>query len=223
MHLLLPKFVAEPMGILVSRIVDTESLSISLQQASIEDPGILGTAIVGGRLSLFLDIQYLRERLLGSRSTDREAEQPQLSQTAIHKNLEPKTLAETSAQHVLLVDDTPFFREVVKRYFEREGLTVTTAVDGTDGLQKLAQETFDLVVSDIEMPNMDGWQFCLEARRQGYQVPFLALTSLSKLEHATTASKCGYDGFEEKLDHDRLIASVKSMLGVVHQEVLDER
>ncbi|MEQ1826725.1 MAG: chemotaxis protein CheA, partial [Pirellula sp.] len=63
MHLLLPKFVSEPMGILVSRIVDTESLAISLQDASVEDPGILGTAIVGGRLALFIDMQYLRERL----------------------------------------------------------------------------------------------------------------------------------------------------------------
>ena len=43
-------------------------------------------------------------------------------------------------------------------------------------------------------------------------VPFLALTSLSKLAHATKASECGFDGFEEKLDHDRLIKTVSRAL-----------
>ena len=81
----------------------------------------------------------------------------------------------------------------------------------------------DVLTLDIEMPNMDGWQFCSEARKRGYMVPFLALTSLSKLEHATKASECGFDGFEEKLDHDRLLASVKDMLGIDLKEVLDER
>ncbi len=229
MHLLLPKFVAEPMGILVSRIVDTESLSIALQETSIAEPGILGTALVRGRLSLFLDTQYLRERLFGLRSKDREAMAGHRNQQAVKENhtseLARNELAldrssrGRSDQHVLLVDDTPFFREVVKRYFQREGLTVTTAVDGHDALQKLSEEEFDLVVSDIEMPNMDGWDFCKQARKLGYTTPFLALTSLSKLEHATTASECGFDGFEEKLDHDRLIGSVFSLLGKERQEV----
>ena len=73
MHLLLPKFVAEPMGILVSHIVDTESLAIDLQAANVEDPGILGTAIVRGKLSLFVDTQYLREQLFGKTTQEQGA------------------------------------------------------------------------------------------------------------------------------------------------------
>ncbi len=221
MHLLLPKFVAEPMGILVSRIIDTESMSIALQEASVEDPGLLGTAIVRDRLALFLDIQYLRERLFGRSSAEPTAR----TRRSIHQaNAQHATRPEVEikgAGRVLLVDDTPFFREVVKRYFEREGIMVATAVDGYDGLRKLAEAQFDLVVSDIEMPNMDGWEFCSQARKQGYATPFLALTSLSKLAHATKARECGFDGFEEKLDHDRLIAAVLSMLPSHRQEVLD--
>lgn len=219
MHLLLPKFVAQPIGILISKIVDTDSLSIQLQQTSIEDPGILGTAVIRGRLSLFLDTQYLRERLFEDNPALRE-EDSELP--GVHENRltnARNSRVEQHVQHILLVDDTSFFREVVKRYFEREGLQVTTAIDGIDGLRKLAEGVFDLVVSDIEMPNMDGWQFCEQARKLGYTTPFLALTSLSKHEHSKTAIECGFDGFEEKLDHDRLIASVMSMLGSRHTEV----
>ena len=219
MHLLLPKYVSEPMGILVSRIVDTESLSIDLQEASIADPGILGTAIVRGRLCLFLDTQYLREKLFGSRAI----QVPEIQTHSSNKDLSKSALSVKEAPHILLVDDTPFFREVVRRYFEREGLVVTTAIDGNDGMRKLSSQTFDLVVSDIEMPNMDGWGFCKAARKAGYKTPFLALTSLNKEENASKAIEYGFDRFEEKIDHDRLIGSVRDMLGMPPKEVINGR
>lgn len=123
--------------------------------------------------------------------------------------------------HILLVDDTPFFREVVRRYFERDGFVVTTAIDGNDGMRKLVEGNFDLVVSDIEMPNLDGWGFCQAARKAGFKTPFMALTSLSKIENSARAIECGFDGFEEKLDHDRLIISVRKMLGLIAEEQPD--
>lgn len=215
MHLLLPKFVAEPMGILVSRIVDTDTLAIDLQEASVEDPGILGTAIVRGKLSLFIDTQFLREKLFGKLPDETVSDEGKRAKPIQGSDRRTLHSARPAVKpHVLLVDDTPFFREVVKRYFERIGLTVTTAVDGIDGLQKLDSESFDLVVSDIEMPNMNGWEFCMAARERGCQTPFLALTSLSKHENASKASECGFDQFEEKLDHDRLVGSVRNLLGI---------
>jgi two-component system, chemotaxis family, sensor kinase CheA len=215
MHLLLPKFVAEPMGILVSRIVDTDTLAIELQEATVEDPGILGTAIVRGKLSLFIDTQFLREKLFGTQPSETVSYEGKRAKP-IHASDRPTSLSANPVvnPHVLLVDDTPFFREVVKRYFERIGLTVTTAVDGIDGLHKLDLEPFDLVVSDIEMPNMNGWEFCMAARERGCLTPFLALTSLSKHENASKASECGFNQFEEKLDHDRLVGAVRSLLGI---------
>jgi len=102
------------------------------------------------------------------------------------------------------VDDTPFFREIVKRYLSDEDIEIVTGVDGRDGLELLAKQDFDLVVSDIEMPNMNGWQFCQAAREKGYRMPFVALTSLAKGENEQKAMACGFDDFEEKLDHDRL-------------------
>ncbi len=194
MFLILPKFVSEPMGILASRIVDTESLAIQLQPSEGE-PGVLGTAIVRNRLSLFLDIQSLREHVFGARTAaaDLTCEKEVVE--------EPKHYP---GKRVLLVDDTPFFREVVRRYLADLDVEITTAVDGNDGLQALQNGSFDLVVSDIEMPNMNGWEFCKAAREQGHQIPFMALTSLAKADHEKQAKDCGFDDFEEKLDHDRL-------------------
>lgn len=197
MYLVLPKFVPEPIGILISRIVDTDSLAIDLQQATVADPGVLGTAIVRGRLSLFLDIQFIREAVFGK--ADGVPILERADRTAVPRR-------------VLLVDDTPFFREVVRRYLEGVGISVTTAVDGVDGLKKLADGQFELVVSDIEMPNLDGWGFVQTARERGCRLPFLALTSLSKAEHEARARSCGFDEFQEKLDHDRLVQTVERML-----------
>ena len=191
-HLVLPKFAREPTGILISRIVDSESMAVELQAAPKKEPGILGTAVVRDRLTLFLDAHCLVEQLLG----------------VAHPAVAP------AARHfrILLVDDTPFFREAVGRYLTAVGLDVTSAVHGKDALEKLSRDTFDLVVSDIEMPVMDGWTFAQHARDLGYRGPLLALSSLSKPENEARARACGFDEYEEKLNHDRLIRTVERML-----------
>ncbi len=94
---------------------------------------------------------------------------------------------------------------MVKRYLTAEGYEVETAANGERGLAALAAGSqFDLIVSDIEMPVMDGWEFAREARRRGIETPMLALTSLSGVANEIKAKECGYDSFEVKLDHDRL-------------------
>jgi two-component system chemotaxis sensor kinase CheA len=192
-HLVLPKFTREPTGIVISRIVDSESLAVDLQAAPATEPGILGTAVVRDRLTLFLDSHYLVEKLLGTASV---------------------SVAPAAARRIriLVVDDTPFFREVVGRYLTDAGLDVTSAVHGEDAIEKLLQGSFDLVVSDIEMPVMDGWAFAQQARDRGYRGPLLALSSLSKPENEARAKACGFDEYEEKLNHDRLIRTVERML-----------
>ena len=197
MSLILPKFVSQPMGILVSRIVDTESLALDLQQYSDDEQGILGTAIVRDRLTLFLEMHRISEKCFGV--------SPQSQTLSKHSTQRKKRL--------LLIDDTAFFREVVKRYLTAEGYEIETAIHGEDGLAKLAASAdFDLIVSDIEMPVMDGWDFAVEVRRRGITTPMLALTSLSGIEFEAKSKECGYDSYEEKLNHDRLIRKVRSMV-----------
>ena len=206
MFLILPRFVPEPIGILARRIIDTESLAIELQSSG-NVRGVLGTAIVRSRLSLFLDVQQLRESAVGVTADARRSTQPAQLHTENAGLVSPSPDSQfivAAKQRILLVDDTPFFREIVKRYLSDENVEIVTGVDGRDGLELLATKDFDLVVSDIEMPNMNGWQFCQAAREKGYRMPFVALTSLAKVENEQKAIACGFDDFEEKLDHDRL-------------------
>jgi two-component system chemotaxis sensor kinase CheA len=207
MYLILPKFVPEPMGILISRIVDTDWLAIDLQQTAIADSGVLGTAIVRGRLSLFLDVQHIRQQVFG---------RPE----ALSADQGHPVARWASGRRVLLVDDTTFVRETVRRYLQAEGMEVTTAVDGQDGLVKLAEANFDLVVCDLEMPNLDGWAFAQSARERGCRIPLLALTSLSKTEHEARTLASGFDEYLEKLDHDELLRAVKMLLGGSRQAAL---
>jgi two-component system chemotaxis sensor kinase CheA len=199
MSLILPKYTSQPLGIMVSRIVDTDSLALELQQHPEQDRGILGSAIVRDRLTLFLDIHRLSEKLFG-------VSDPHRSTAQVDKR----------SKRLLLIDDTAFFREVVKRYLIAEGHEVETAIHGEEGLSKLANSPpFDLIVSDIEMPVMDGWEFAKEARRRGIATPMLALTSLSGLHYESKAKECGYNSYEVKLDHDRLVRKVGHMLAAL--------
>ena len=207
MSLILPKFVPQPMGILVSRIVDTESLCLELQEHPEQNQSILGSAVVRNRLTLFLDMHRLTQTLFGSE---------------IVPNPTPADLrwAKPKPKRLLLVEDTAFFREIVKRYLTAEGHEVSTAVHGEDGLSKLgAGSEFDLIVSDIEMPVMDGWDFAREARLRGISTPMLALTSLSGTHYEAKAKDCGFDGFEVKLDHDRLVRKVAQLLASLEHSI----
>src|SRR5205085_1124229 len=112
-----------------------------LQAHPEQDEGILGSAIVRGRLTLFLDLHRLMQKLF--------------EKTVSRVSARAASLPATRPSRLLLIDDTPFFREVVKRYLVAEGHQVETAVNGEDALKQLAAgPEFDLIVSDIEMPVM---------------------------------------------------------------------
>ena len=195
LFLLLPRNLPRPLGLLASNLIDTEQLVIELNTDSHTEDGLLGTAIVRGRMTLFLDIFRLADKIDPARPEDRR----------------PHSLPPVK-RRVLLVDDTQFFREVVKGYLEAEGYEVETAVDGADGLTRLEAAEFDLVVSDIEMPVLDGWGFARAVRRRGSDVPLLALTTLSTDADRAKALACGFDLYEVKLDRERFLAAVAELM-----------
>jgi two-component system chemotaxis sensor kinase CheA len=199
MYLLLPKHLKQPMGILLSKIIDTESLEIQLDTQTYRDDGIMGTAVVRGRLTLFLDLFRLGDRV-----------------AAQSKAVDPATAVADARRRpsILLVEDTQFFRQLVKSYLESQGYAVVIASNGVAGLQALAGQRFDLIVSDIEMPEMDGWRFARAVREDlGLRsVPMLALTTLSSEQDRGRALECGFNELETKLDRESFLARTKSLL-----------
>lgn len=83
---------------------------------------------------------------------------------------------------ILVVDDDPHIRELVRLFLQRAGFDVLEAVDGQDALLKLEGTKVDMVILDIMMPNMDGWELCSELREH-YDMPLLMLTAKGETTH----------------------------------------
>ena len=118
-------------------------------------------------------------------------------------------------RRILVVDDTQFFRQLIKTHLESAGYEVVVAVNGSDAIARLAESSFDLIVSDIEMPVMDGFALARRIREEpGFSgLPLLAVTTLSGEEDRSRALACGFDAYEIKLDRGRFLSCVEELLG----------
>ncbi len=199
MFLIVPKHVHRPVGLLISEIIDTERTGTELNIRTYREDGLLGTALIRSRMTLFIDLYRVIEKF-----TSMWAEIP-----------DKETSSEKKSKKILLAEDTPFFRQLVKNYLESEGYEVETAENGQMGLEKLENSRFDLIVSDIEMPVMDGWNFLRQVRNSGTQkdIPAVALTALDSEQTRQKAKECGFDRYEVKIDKKRFLSTVSEMLG----------
>jgi two-component system chemotaxis sensor kinase CheA len=226
MYLLLPKHQDQPLGILFSQIIDTESLAIQLDTQSYREEGVLGTAIVRERLTLFLDLFRLADRVRAEESPPPPLTPTPLPRRGVGRSPSPPPPPGERGggegaprRRILLVEDTEFFRQLVKGYLEGQGFEVVTAVNGAEGLKVVADQSFDLVVSDIEMPEMDGWKLARAVREQlgRRDLPLLALTTLNSDRDRERALECGFNGYEVKLDRESFLASVFRLLRPSHE------
>ncbi|TYT75449.1 hybrid sensor histidine kinase/response regulator [Desulfobotulus mexicanus] len=196
-HLLLPKFSEKPFGILFSEIRDIVDIPLDLATKSVPGKGILGAAVIRERLSLFLDpfqlIETAEPEWFGDRIRAQEKKQ----------------------QRILMAEDTVFFTQLVRNYLTSDGYHVQTAANGKEALKKLKEESFDLLVSDLEMPEMDGWELIRQVRKdpdiRGMKA--IALTALATEADRTRTLNAGFDAFEVKIDRETLRRRIRSMLG----------
>lgn len=85
---------------------------------------------------------------------------------------------------ILIVDDEPYTRRVLKLKFENAGYKVVTALNGLDGLDKFRTESPEVVITDIKMPVMDGHEMCCSLREAGYGRQFLTIVMTSSVDKA---------------------------------------
>ena len=90
--------------------------------------------------------------------------------------------AEDNSISILVVDDEPVYRKVMKRLLINEGHRVTLAEDGIEGLQILKNEEIDIVLTDINMPNMNGWDFLRNIEKLYPGIPAAIITGFSSQE-----------------------------------------
>jgi DNA-binding response OmpR family regulator len=113
---------------------------------------------------------------------------------------------------ILVVDDDPHIRELVGVFLRNEGFDIIDAVDGVDALSKLEANKVDLVILDIMMPNMDGWQLCSELRKY-YDLPLLMITVKGETSQKVKGFELGTDDYLVKpFDPVELVIRVKALL-----------
>jgi len=113
---------------------------------------------------------------------------------------------------VLLVEDDASIREVATLGLERAGFRVTATGDGRDGLLRFRQGPFDLVVLDVMLPSVDGFEVCREIRRES-QTPIVMLTARSDLHDVVVGLELGADDYVTKpFELPELVARIKAVL-----------
>ena len=114
---------------------------------------------------------------------------------------------------VLVVDDESRIRTLIRKYAELEGHTVTEAGDGMEAVNLCRTQTFDLIIMDIMMPNMDGLQLTEELRRAGIDTPILIVTARDDYETLQSGFTLGADDYMVKpVNVNELLLRVKALL-----------
>lgn len=110
---------------------------------------------------------------------------------------------------VLVVDDAPDNRVLIKRLLTRSGACVDLASNGREAVEKALSGTYRLVLMDIQMPIMDGYQAVDILRKTGYETPILALTAHAMLEERLRTRAAGFNGHLTKpLNPIELVAAI---------------
>jgi len=114
---------------------------------------------------------------------------------------------------LLVVDDEPFLREAVAASLRFLGFEVTAAETGTDALRLARSQPFDLIVLDVLLPDVDGFEIVRRLRREGSQVPVIFLTAKDTQDDKVTGLTIGGDDYMTKpFGLDELAARVRTVL-----------
>jgi CheY-like chemotaxis protein len=116
---------------------------------------------------------------------------------------------------ILLIEDNEMNRDMLSRRLERKGYTVLLAVDGADGLQKARAETPELILMDMSLPVVDGWEATrqLKAHEATRRIPVIALTAHAMASDEQKAREAGCDDFDTKpIELPRLLGKIEALL-----------
>ncbi|MES2501982.1 MAG: Hpt domain-containing protein [Pseudomonadota bacterium] len=166
-------------------------------------PGIVGATVSGdGSIMLIINPVQLANREI-------------LSVGSVAVKTPQKAAKVASKPRALVVDDSLTMRKVLGRLLEREGYEVLVAKDGMDAMQVLQDATPDIILTDIEMPRMDGFGLARNIRDDARtaKTPLIMISSRTADKHQNLAKEIGVDAFFGKPVHDEeLINKVNELL-----------
>jgi two-component system chemotaxis sensor kinase CheA len=187
-------------GLLAMGPVDAQEVKLDIDGVTLRQDGIMGSAIIDDTTTMLVDIYEIVKIL-----NPQWFEDPKLPESE-----------GGDAPTILFAEDSSFFRSQVKTSIEKEGFNVLEAEDGVIAWDLLVKnaDKITLVVTDIEMPNMDGFE--LTSKIKGHpsfsHLPVIALTTLAGEEDIAKGEKVGIDDYQIKLDREKLINSIHGFM-----------
>jgi two-component system chemotaxis sensor kinase CheA len=180
------------MGLVVDEIIDIveERLNIEVGGSA---SGILGSAVIKGQATEVIDVGHFLPMAFADWFTRKEMK------PSMH------------SQAVLLVDDSAFFRNMLAPVLKAAGYRVRTAPTAQEGLAALRAQTFDVVLTDIEMPDMNGFEFAEVIRSDSNlgSMPIIGLSALVSPAAIERGRQAGFHDYVAKFDRPGLIAALK--------------
>jgi CheY-like chemotaxis protein len=117
---------------------------------------------------------------------------------------------------ILLVEDNEMNRDMLSRRLQRKGFEVEMAVDGTSGVEMGRAGSYDLILMDMSLPEIDGWEATrqLRAAPETATVPIIALTAHAMAGDRERALEAGCNDYDTKpVELDRLLGKIAALLG----------
>jgi CheY-like chemotaxis protein len=127
----------------------------------------------------------------------------------------PSNLKEQTMPKILLVEDNELNRDMLSRRLVRRGYEITMAVDGREALSRAVSDAPDLILMDLSLPEVDGWEATrrIKANAITQHIPVIALTAHAMSGDREKAMEAGCDDFDTKpVELPRLIGKIEALL-----------
>jgi chemotaxis protein histidine kinase CheA len=199
--LLIVKVGAERLGLIVDNVIDEEDMVIKSLPTHMKENKFVSGVILAGRDQV-VNVLNVPAIFLAAKEA-----KSALSRDAVETEREIK---------VLVVDDSVNTREIEKSILEAYGYQVTLAGDGVEALEKARKVKYDIIITDVEMPKMDGFTLTetLRADEQYKDTPIMLLTSRDKEEDKRRGIQVGANAYILKGDFEQsnLISTIENLL-----------
>jgi len=116
---------------------------------------------------------------------------------------------------ILLIEDNEMNRDMLSRRLQRKGYEITAAVDGRQGVEMAVAGGYDLILMDMSLPELDGWEATRQLRtaRETKDVPIIALTAHAMAGDREKALEAGCDDYDTKpIELPRLLDKIEALL-----------
>ena len=197
-------------GLIGSREVVVKSLGAQLSSIG----GLSGATIMGdGSVVLILDIPSLWRRLTNTEVTEEDIEES----AEVETPESDKAFDEDYVPTVMVVDDSITVRKVTSRLLERNNFQVMTAKDGVDAAGQLQEEQPDIILLDIEMPRMDGFELAsiIRSEEKLKHIPIIMITSRTGEKHKERAMSIGVNEYMGKpFGEEKLLSTIGGLINI---------